>query len=99
MKIRPLQDRVLVELDDFEDEFGASGLVRPDIALDKPRTGTVLAAGPGVPTKRGFRATTLCAGDRVYVPPARGVDLTIAGRLHVMAREFGDDVIAQVSGE
>lgn len=100
MKIRPLQDRVLVELDPLEDEFGLSGIVRPDIALDKPRTGTVLAAGPGVSTKRGFRATTLRAGDRVYVPPARGVDLAIAGRMHVMVREFADgDVIAEVAGE
>lgn len=95
MMVTPLQDRVLVELDPAETDFGSSGILRPDIAEDMPRVGTVRAVGPGVRTRRGFRATTLMIGDRVHVPWRRGTTLTIDGRRHVFVREFSDgDIVA-----
>jgi len=99
MRILPLKDRALVELDPIDETFceGALGpIVRPDIAKDKPRCGTVRGVGPGIDGKRGFRATTLQVGDRVSVPWGKGVDLKIGGRLHVFVREFADGDIVGV---
>ena len=95
MKIRPLRDRVLVEMDPFDEEFGSTGIIRAQIAYDKPMTGTVRGVGPGVQTKHGFIRTTLRPGDRVQVPWGRGHDMVIDGRLFVFVHEFaGDDVVA-----
>jgi co-chaperonin GroES (HSP10) len=97
MKIRPRNDKVLVELDDFEKMFGEdSAIIRPEIAFDKPLWGTVRGVGPGKYSRKGvFLRTTLRPGDRVLVPWVRGHDLSIAGKLHVMVSEFAkDDIIA-----
>lgn len=90
MKLHPRNDQVLVELDPFEETYGDTDLVRPDIGLEKPRWGTVRGVGPGIPTKRGFKETTLKSGDRVLVPWARGRDIKIGGRAFVFVREFND---------
>ena len=46
VNIRPLEDKVLVTLDDDE-QTTASGLVIPDTAKEKPQQGKVVAVGPG----------------------------------------------------
>jgi chaperonin GroES len=46
VKIKPLDDRVLVTIDENE-QTTASGLVIPDTAKEKPQQGTVIAVGPG----------------------------------------------------
>ncbi len=46
VKIKPLEDRVLVTVDEGE-QTTASGLVIPDTAKEKPQQGTVIAVGPG----------------------------------------------------
>lgn len=79
MRLTPVSDRVLVKLDPFEETFGASTLVRPDIAKDKPQWGEALATGRKV--------TTVNPGERVFVPWATGADFKISGRLHVFVRE------------
>lgn len=87
MKLNLLRTDILVRLDEVERDFGDSGLVRPDIAKDKPRWGTVVGTGPGERTKRGFLPVTLDLTDRVLVPFRGGTELTIGGRLHVMIAE------------
>jgi chaperonin GroES len=46
VNIRPLEDKVLVTLDDNE-QTTASGLVIPETAKEKPQQGKVIAVGPG----------------------------------------------------
>ena len=46
VKIKPLEDRVIVTIDEAE-QTTASGLVIPDTAKEKPQQGTVVAVGPG----------------------------------------------------
>ncbi|MGE0610641.1 MAG: co-chaperone GroES, partial [Pirellulales bacterium] len=46
MKLRPLDDRVVVEPMDAE-EVTAGGIVLPDTAKVKPQRGTVVSVGPG----------------------------------------------------
>jgi chaperonin GroES len=47
VNIRPLEDRVIVTLDDSSEQTTASGLVIPDTAKEKPQQGSVVAVGPG----------------------------------------------------
>ncbi len=63
VNIRPLEDRVLVTVDDAE-QTTASGLVIPDTAKEKPQQGTVVAVGQGK-----FSETT---GERIAVDVAPG---------------------------
>lgn len=46
VKIKPLEDRILVQSLEAE-QTTASGLVIPDTAKEKPQEGTVVAVGPG----------------------------------------------------
>jgi chaperonin GroES len=47
VNIRPLEDKVIVTLDDDSEQTTASGLVIPDTAKEKPQQGQVVAVGPG----------------------------------------------------
>ncbi len=52
VKIRPLNDRVVVEpIEESEMTFAGGKLVLPDTAKEKPQQGRVLAVGPGVEVK------------------------------------------------
>ena len=55
MKIRPLEDRVVVEPIEAEEKT-AGGIVLPDTAKEKPQRGKVLAVGPGKLLDNGKRA-------------------------------------------
>lgn len=91
MRITPLRDKVLVALDPFDKYFEETGILRPEIAFDKPMKGTVQGRGP---------LSTLEPGTRVLVPWARGHDFGIGGRAHVMVSEFADsDIVAIIEEE
>jgi chaperonin GroES len=79
----------------MEETFGNSPIVRPDIALERPKTGTVVATGPGRVSKKGkLIPTELTAGDRVVVPWTVGTDLYFDGIAHCALRE--DEILAVV---
>ena len=56
IKIKPLDDRILVEQSEAE-EVTAGGIVLPDAAREKPQRGKVLAVGPGRLLDSGERLT------------------------------------------
>ena len=65
LKIRPLDDRVVVEPVEAE-ERTAGGIVLPDSAKEKPQRGHVVAIGPGKLLENGQRAApALSIGDEV----------------------------------
>jgi chaperonin GroES len=65
MKIRPLQDRVVVKRKEEETKT-AGGIVLPGSATEKPSQGVVIAVGPGRPLENGsVRPVDLKAGDKV----------------------------------
>jgi chaperonin GroES len=45
MKVQPFEDRVLVEMEEEGESTTKGGIVIPDTAKEKPRTGTVIAVG------------------------------------------------------
>ena len=52
MKIKPLEDRVVVKAQEAE-EVSKGGIILPDTAKERPQEGEVIAAGPGRVTDEG----------------------------------------------
>jgi chaperonin GroES len=91
MKIRPLQDRLLVKRVD-EDETTAGGIIIPDTAKEKPQEGRVAAVGNG---KLGDDGNTVPLevkkGDRILFSKYSGTEVNVEGEEHLIIRE--DDVL------
>ena len=79
--IRPLEDRVLVTLDEGE-QTTASGLVIPDTAKEKPQQGTVIAVGPGKRSDSTGEIIQLDvkAGDTVLFSKYGGTEVKVDGK-------------------
>ena len=91
MKIKPLNDRVLV-LRVEEEQKTAGGIIIPDTAKEKPQEGKVVAVGPGKLNGDGKRAPLQVEpGDRVLFSKYAGSDIKIDGVEHVFMRE--DDIL------
>lgn len=92
MKIRPLNDRVvIVRLE--EEEKTAGGIIVPDTAKEKPQEGKVVAVGPGNFDKKGERVPlTVKEGDRVLFRKYGGTEVEIEGVENLVMRE--DDILA-----
>lgn len=88
LKIRPLEDRVVVQR--FEpEERTAGGIVLPDSAREKPQQGKVIAVGPGkLLEKSGERAQmSVKVGDRVFYGKYAGTEIELNGEEYVILRE------------
>jgi chaperonin GroES len=87
MKLRPLQDRVIVKQSEAEEKT-KSGILLPDAAKEKPTKGKVVAVGPGKLDDNG-KATEigLRVGDTVYYGKYSGTDVEIDGQKLVILRE------------
>ncbi|MEE8396165.1 MAG: co-chaperone GroES [bacterium] len=91
MKIRPLQDRVIVERVDAE-ETSAGGIIIPDTAKEKPQEGKVVAVGKGKHKEDGgLIPLDVKAGDRILFSKYAGNDVTIDGKEFIIMRE--DDIL------
>ena len=94
MKIRPLNDRVIV-LREEEEQKSTGGIIIPDTAKEKPQRGKVIAVGPGKFSKDGKRIPMdVKSGDRVFFAKYSGTDIKIDGVEHVFMRE--DDILSIV---
>jgi chaperonin GroES len=91
MKIRPLNDRVLVLRID-EEEKTSGGIIIPDTAKEKPQEGKVVAVGPGKIDDDGKRIPLeVKKNDRVLFGKYSGTDIKIDGVEHLIMRE--DDIL------
>jgi len=92
MKIRPLDDRVIVKQSEAE-EVTAGGIVLPDSAKEKPQRGKVVAIGPGKLLDSGERGD-MCVkkGDEVFYGKYAGNDVEIDEDKFVILRE--SDILA-----
>ncbi len=94
MKIRPLNDRLLVKRLEEETKT-AGGIIIPDSAKEKPVEGKVIAVGPGKVNDKGDRvALQVKAGDRVLFSKYGGTDVKIDGEDYLIMRE--DDILGVV---
>src|SRR6059036_2305784 len=88
MKIRPLQDRVIVKRLEEEIEKTKGGIIIPDTAKEKPQQGKVIAAGKGKVGDNG-KVTPLDVkvGDKILFGKYAGSDIKIDGEEHLIMRE------------
>jgi chaperonin GroES len=91
MKIRPLNDRLLVKrLEEITKTAG--GIIIPDSAKEKPAEGEVKAVGPGKVNEKGDRiALQVKAGDRVLFSKYGGTEVKLDGVDYLIMRE--DDIM------
>ena len=91
MKIRPVQDRIVVRRV-AEEEKTKGGIIIPDSAKEKPAEGEVVAVGPGKANDKGVvRPLDVKKGDRVLIGKYSGTDVKIDGIEYVILRE--DEVL------
>jgi len=96
MKIRPLQDRILVER--IEEEVKKGGIIIPDSAKEKPQQGKVIAVGPGRVDEKGKRILMdVKKGDIILFGKYSGNEIRIGEEEHLIMRE--DDVLAVIDKE
>jgi chaperonin GroES len=87
MKLRPLQDRVIVKQTEAEEKT-KSGIYLPDAAKEKPTRGKVVSVGPGRLDEKG-RAMEIPVrvGDTVYYGKYSGTEIEVDGQKFVILRE------------
>ncbi|MED5263167.1 MAG: co-chaperone GroES [Myxococcota bacterium] len=91
MKIRPLQDRILVQRIE-EEETTKGGIIIPDSAKEKPQEGRVVAVGNGKTLDDGStQPLDVKKGDRLLFGKYSGTEVNLDGGEHLIIRE--DDVL------
>lgn len=91
MKLRPLQDRILVQRVK-EETTTRGGIIIPDTAKEKPIEGNVIAVGKGKIGDDGKRiALEIKKGDKILFSKYGGTDIKIEGEEYLIMRE--DDVL------
>jgi chaperonin GroES len=94
MKIKPLQDRILVKRLE-EEEKTKGGIIIPDAAKEKPQEGRAVAVGDGKVLESGKKAAlTVKVGDKILFGKYSGAEIKVNGEEHLILRE--DDVLAIV---
>jgi len=94
LKLRPLDDRIVVEPLEAE-ERTTGGILLPDTAKQKPQRGRVVSAGPGKLNDAGNRLTlNVKVGDEVLYGKYSGSEVEVSGKEFKILRE--SDVLAKV---
>lgn len=87
VKIRPLQDRVIVKRIE-EEEKSKGGIIIPDTAKEKPQEGKVVAVGKGKMNEDGkIIPLDVKVNDRVLFGKYSGSEINIDGEEHLIMRE------------
>jgi len=87
MKLRPLQDRVLIRRVDPETKT-IGGIFIPDTAQEKPMEGKVVAVGPGTRDDAGkLHPLDVKAGDRVLFGKWSGTEVKLDGEDLMVMKE------------
>ena len=96
MKIRPLQDRIIVKRVQ-EEEKTKGGIIIPDSAKEKPIEGKVIAVGNGKVQEDGkVRPLDVKAGERILFSKYAGTEIKIDGEEHLIMRE--EDILGVIEG-
>jgi chaperonin GroES len=94
MKIRPLQDRILVKRLEAEEKT-PSGIIIPDNAKEKPMEGEVVAVGNGKTLEDGkLSKPDVKVGDKVLFSKYAGTEVKLDGSEHLVLRE--DDLLGVI---
>lgn len=94
MKIRPLQDRVIIKRIE-EEEKSKGGIIIPDTAKEKPQEGKVIAVGKGKVNDEGkLTPLDVKVNDRILFGKYSGTEINIDGEEHLIMRE--EDILGVI---
>jgi chaperonin GroES len=94
VKIRPLQDRVIVKRI-AEEEKTKGGIIIPDTAKEKPQEGRVVAVGKGKVNEDGkIIPLDVKVNDRILFGKYSGSEINIDGEEHLIMRE--EDILGVI---
>ncbi|MBF0117739.1 MAG: co-chaperone GroES [Desulfobacterales bacterium] len=94
MKLKPLQDRILVKRVEEETKT-KGGIIIPDTAKEKPAEGKVVSVGSGKAADDGKKIPMeVKAGDKILFGKYAGTEVKIEGEEYLIMRE--DDVLAVI---
>jgi chaperonin GroES len=97
MKIRPLQDRVIVKRIEDEVEKTKGGIIIPDTAKEKPQQGKIIAVGKGKVSDEGkLTPIDVKVGDTILFGKYSGSEIKLNGEEHLIMRE--EDILGVVEG-
>lgn len=87
MKVKPLEDRIIVRTLEAEEKT-SGGIIIPDNAKEKPQKGEVVAVGPGKTSDQGVKITmSLKKGDTILYGKYSGTEVKIDGQEYLIMRE------------
>ncbi len=87
MKLRPLDDRIVIKQSQAEEKT-SGGIILPDTAKEKPQMGTVIAVGPGALLDDGKRGKmSVKKNDKVLYAKYMGSDVEIDNEKYVILKE------------
>ena len=94
MKIRPLQDRVIVKRVN-EEEKSKGGMIIPDTAKEKPQEGKIVAVGKGKHGDDGkITPLDVKVNDRILFGKYSGTEINFDGEEHLIMRE--EDILGVI---
>src|SRR5881409_3758406 len=97
MKIRPLQDRVIVKRLEEAVEKTKGGIIIPDTAKEKPQEGKVVAVGKGKVNDDGkLIPLQIKVGEKILFGKYSGSEIKIDGEEHLIMRE--EDILGVLEG-
>ena len=95
--LKPLGDRVLVEIIEEGEQKTAGGLYVPDSAKEKPSQGEITAVGPGGRDEAGkLIPIDLKVGDRVLFGKWSGTEIKLDGEELLIMKE--SDIMGIIEG-
>jgi len=89
MQIKPFEDRVLVEPEEIEETRTKSGIIIPDTAKEKPRTGKVIEVGTDEELAENIKA-----GDRIVFAKFTGDEVEFEGEKYLIISR--SDILAVI---
>jgi chaperonin GroES len=89
MQIKPFEDRVLVEPEEIEESRTKSGIIIPDTAKEKPRTGKVIEVGTDEEL-----AEKIKAGDKIVFAKFTGDEFEFEGKKYLIVSK--SDILAVI---
>lgn len=95
MKVRPLHDKVLIQVLDAEEKT-KGGIIIPETAAEKPQEGKVVAVGTGIILPDGsIKPLDVKKGDKILFSKYGGTPISVDGEEFLIVRE--DEILAIVS--
>ena len=92
-RLKPLYDKIVVEVEEAKEQRTASGIMIPDTAQEKPQVGKVIAVGEGKPLENGqIRPLRVKEGDYVVFNKYAGTEVELEGKKYLILSE--EEVLA-----